>query len=90
MLGVIQRAIPEGQIRKSQHIAFNPAFDALGGAVWRKGQEERHDAEKKAEGLNRSKALTTLKLDACLEAVDPTVDFMDMAPTSKAFQLRTK
>ena len=33
---------------------------------------------------------TLLKLDARLEAVDSTIDFMNMAPTSKAFQWKTR
>lgn len=74
---------PDPDIEKSNEchwafiVALQAAFDTLGGAIWRKGNEEDRNAKKKARAEERAKALARLKSEAGPEGVDPAFEFMN-------------
>ena len=74
---------PDPEIEKSNEghwafiVALQSAFDILGGAIWRKDQEEERDAKRKAREEERSKALAKLKAEASSEGADLAFEFMN-------------
>ena len=55
-------------------LALQSAFDTLGGAIWRKSQQEERIAKKKAKAEERSQALARLKSEAGPEGMDPAME----------------
>lgn len=72
---ILKRAMREGHW--AFIVALQSAFDALGGAIWRKDHEEDRNAKRKAREMERSKALAKLKSEAGPEGVDSVFEFMN-------------